>query len=66
MSSDAFSAFEEAGLDDPKAIRETGRRFRDTVLALGGSESPEEVFKKFRGREPRPEALLRYSGLISA
>lgn len=63
LSADAFSAFEEAGLENDAAIRETGRRFRDTVLALGGSQHPMEVFKSFRGREPSTEALLRHSGL---
>jgi oligopeptidase A len=64
LSADAFSAFDEAGLDDPAAIGATGRRFRDTVLALGGGEHPMEVFKAFRGREPSTKALLKYRGLI--
>jgi oligopeptidase A len=64
LSADAFAAFEEAGLDNEPAIEQTGRRFRDTVLALGGSQHPMNVFKTFRGREPSPEALLRQSGLI--
>jgi oligopeptidase A len=63
LSADAFGAFEEAGLDAPELQREVGRRYRDTVLALGGSQSPMEVFEAFRGREPRPDALLRHSGL---
>ena len=66
LSADAFSAFEEAGLTDESAIATTGKRFRDTVLALGGSLHPMEVFKSFRGREPSTEALLRHSGLLSA
>lgn len=65
LSADAFSAFEDAGLDNDKAIRETGRRFRETVLALGGGKPPLEVFIEFRGREPSPEALLRHNGLLS-
>ena len=64
LSADAFAAFEEAGLEDDGAIAEVGRRFRDTVLALGGSQPPMEVFKAFRGREPDPSALLRHSGLL--
>jgi oligopeptidase A len=63
LSADAFGAFEEAGLDDEAKVAETGRRYRDTVLALGGSEHPMEVFRRFRGREPTPDALLRHSGL---
>lgn len=66
MSADAFSAFEEVGLHDEKAVSETGKRFRDTVLALGGSLDPMEVFKAFRGREPKTEPLLRHSGLLKA
>ncbi len=65
LSADAFAAFEEAGLERIDAVAETGRRFRETVLALGGSESPLEVFKKFRGREPTTAALLRHSGLAA-
>ncbi len=65
LSADAFAAFEEAGLDDPEAMAETGRRYRDTILALGGSRAPMEVFQLFRGREPSPEALLRHSGLVA-
>lgn len=63
LSADAFAAFEEAGLDNEAAISETGKRFRETVLAKGGSQHPMEVFKAFRGREPSTEALLRHSGL---
>jgi oligopeptidase A len=65
LSADAFSAFEEAGLDDPQALVATGKRFRDTVLALGGSKHPMEVFKSFRGREPSTEPLLKHSGLAA-
>jgi oligopeptidase A len=66
LSADAFAAFEDAGLDDPDAIGTTGRRFRDTVLSLGGSQHPMEVFTAFRGREPDPAALLRHNGLVAA
>lgn len=65
LSADAFGAFEEAGLEDEEAIASTGQRYRDTVLALGGSLHPMEVFKAFRGREPSTEALLRHSGLVA-
>lgn len=65
LSADAFSAFEDAGLDDNKAVKETGHKFRETILALGGGKAPEEVFVEFRGREPSPEALLRHNGLLS-
>ena len=52
------------GLENPAAVAETGRRFRDTVLALGGGMAPADVFKQFRGRDPSTEALLRHSGLL--
>jgi len=66
LSADAFSAFEEAGLDREDQIHTIGRRFRDTVLALGGSVSPAEVFRSFRGRDPSTEPLLRHAGLTPA
>ena len=66
LSADAFAAFEDAGLDDENAIASTGKRYRDTVLALGGGLHPMEVFKAFRGREPSTAPLLRHSGLVAA
>ena len=63
LSADAFSAFEEVGLDVEDEVVATGRRFRDTVLSLGGSRSPAEIFEAFRGRTPSTEALIRHSGL---
>ncbi|MGZ0166813.1 MAG: M3 family metallopeptidase [Planctomycetales bacterium] len=63
LSADAFSAFEEAGLDNEEAVAKVGRRFRETVLSLGGSRHPMDVFREFRGREPDPAPLLRHSGL---
>ncbi|KAL9999036.1 putative oligopeptidase A [Helianthus debilis subsp. tardiflorus] len=64
LSADAFSAFEDAGLHDDKAVKETGHRFRETILALGGGKDPLTVFVEFRGREPSPEPLLRHNGLL--
>ncbi|KAL8525305.1 hypothetical protein ACS0TY_014798 [Phlomoides rotata] len=65
LSADAFSAFEEKNeLDDDQSVREMGKRFRETILALGGGKSPNEVFMEFRGREPTPDAFLRYNGLL--
>lgn len=66
LSADAFSAFEEVGLEQEEEVVATGRRFRDTVLSLGGSRSPAEVFEAFRGRQPSSEALIRHSGLVAA
>jgi oligopeptidase A len=66
LSADAFSAFEDVGLDVEDEVVATGRRFRDTVLSLGGSRSPAEIFEAFRGRPPSSEALIRHSGLVGA
>lgn len=66
LSADAFAAFEEAGIEDEQVIKATGKRYRDTVLALGGSKHPMEVFKSFRGREPSTAALLKHNGLAAA
>lgn len=63
MSADAFAAFEEVGLENEEQVRETGKKFKDTVLALGGGTHPAEVYRLFRGRDPLPDALLRHSGL---
>ena len=63
LSSDAFSAFEEAGLANQNEVRKIGKKYRDSILSLGGSRSPNQVFKKFRGRLPSTKALIRHSGL---
>jgi oligopeptidase A len=60
LSCDAYGRFEEEGILNP----ETGKAFRETVLALGGSREAMDVFKAFRGREPQVEALLRSCGLL--
>ena len=65
MSADAFAAFEEVGLGNEEAVKEVGKRFRETVLALGGGKHPADVFRAFRGRDPHPGALLRHSGLTA-
>ncbi len=66
LSADAYSAFEEMraskGVLDPA----TGARFRDEILAVGGSRPAAESFRAFRGREPEVATLLRHSGMISA
>ncbi|MEL6437986.1 MAG: M3 family metallopeptidase [Cyanobacteria bacterium J06621_8] len=65
LSADAFAAFEEAGLDDEAAVQAVGQKFKNTVLSLGGSLHPMEVFRSFRGREPKTEPLLRHTGLLA-
>ena len=62
LSADAYSFFEENGVLDEKA----GARFRDEILAVGGSRPAAESFRAFRGRAPRVDALLRHSGMIVA
>ncbi|QOV23109.1 M3 family metallopeptidase [Anabaenopsis elenkinii] len=64
LSADAFAAFEEAGLENQQAIKDIGRRYRDTVLALGGSQHPMNVFESFRGRQPSTVSLLKHTGLL--
>ncbi|MDA5564130.1 oligopeptidase A [Cobetia sp. MMG027] len=59
LSADAFSAFEESAVFDTA----TGQRFREEVLAKGGSRDAAELFRAFRGRDPQVGALLRHSGI---
>jgi oligopeptidase A len=60
LSADVFSAFQEEGLANPVVAH----RFRDTVLAQGGSRPAMELFVEFRGRKPRLEPLLQQHGLL--
>ena len=60
LSADAFSLFEEIGI----LSSEAGMKFRSEILAKGGSRPAIESFKKFRGRKPNIEALLRHQGLL--
>lgn len=77
VSADAFSAFDEpqvswwwplkmSGLSDEQHIKELGKRYADTVLAMGGGRNPSQVYTDFRGRSPTPDALLQYNGLKPA
>ncbi|MDP3715514.1 MAG: M3 family metallopeptidase, partial [Burkholderiales bacterium] len=61
LSADAYSLFEENGVLDP----ETGMRFWNEVLAVGGSRPALESFVAFRGREPKIDALLRHNGMVA-
>lgn len=62
LSADAFEAFAEAGTLDAA----TGQRFRETILARGGSADAGQLFRDFRGRDPQLEPLLRQDGLLDA
>jgi oligopeptidase A len=66
LSADAYGAFEEMSESHGVLDPQTGGRFRDEILAVGGSRPAAESFRAFRGREPRVEALLRHSGMIAA
>jgi len=59
LSADAFDRFEQEGLFNP----EVGAAYRKSILAVGGSRPALESFVEFRGREPKPDALLRSYGL---
>ena len=63
LSADAFSMFEEAGLENDQEIKDIGKNFKETILSLGGSLPPLEIFKLFRGREPKTDPLIRHLGL---
>jgi peptidyl-dipeptidase Dcp len=60
LDADTFELFEEKGLYDS----ETAARYRDEILAKGGSEHPSILYKNFRGRDADPDALLRREGLL--
>jgi oligopeptidase A len=62
LSADAFGLFEERGILSP----EVGARFRDEVLARGGSRPALESFVAFRGRPPQIDALLRHNGMVAS
>jgi len=64
MSADCFGAFEEAGLTQEEKICALGRKYRETILALGGSKSALEVFRDFRGRDPNIASILRQQDLL--
>ncbi len=63
LSADAYAAFEETAGEGGQPSAETGRRYRQAILEVGGSRPAMESFKAFRGREPRIDALLRHQGM---
>ena len=67
LSADAYEAFEEAARHGGSTLdATTGERFWREILSVGGSRPALESFKAFRGREPRPDALLRHNGMAVA
>ncbi|MFN7455451.1 MAG: M3 family metallopeptidase [Pseudobdellovibrionaceae bacterium] len=61
LDADAFEFFKEKGLFD----KTVAQAFKENVLSKGGTEHPMTLYKKFRGREPDPQALLRRDGLAT-
>ena len=60
LDADAFAYFQEKGIFN----QEVATKFKDNILSKGGTELPMELYKKFRGQEPKVEALLKRAGLI--
>ena len=60
LDADAFAYFQEKGIFNT----EVAAKFKDNILSKGGTEHPMTLYKRFRGQEPKPEALLKRAGLI--
>lgn len=60
LDADAFAYFQEKGIFN----KEVATKFKENILSKGGTEIPMELYKKFRGQEPQPEALLKRAGLL--
>ncbi|MDO5105182.1 M3 family metallopeptidase [Capnocytophaga sp.] len=60
LDADAFDFFLEKGIFN----KEVAKSFKDNVLSKGGSEKPMTLYKRFRGKEPSPEAFLKRAGLL--
>ncbi|SFZ89300.1 peptidyl-dipeptidase Dcp [Flaviramulus basaltis] len=62
LDADAFEYFLEEGIFN----KTVANKFKDNVLSKGGTENPMTLYKRFRGQEPKPEALLKRAGLIES
>ena len=62
LDADAFSVFKETGIFN----RETARSFRENILSKGGTEDPDILYRRFRGKEPEIGALLKRNGIEPA
>ncbi|MGG7035314.1 MAG: M3 family metallopeptidase [Flavobacterium sp.] len=60
LDADAFEYFQEKGIFN----REVADKFKENILSKGGTEHPMILYKRFRGHEPKPDALLKRAGLI--
>ena len=65
LSADAYAAFEESAGPEGQPNPETGRRYRQEILEVGGKRPALESFKAFRGRAPTIDALLRHQGMAA-
>jgi peptidyl-dipeptidase Dcp len=61
LDADAFEAFKEVGIFN----KEVAEKFKDNVLSKGGTEKPMVLYKRFRGKEPIVDALLKRAGLLN-
>ncbi|WP_282179164.1 M3 family metallopeptidase [Maribacter stanieri] len=61
LDADAFAYFKEEGIFN----KEVATKFKDNVLSQGGTENPMKLYKRFRGAEPKVEALLERAGLLN-
>ena len=60
LDADAFAYFQENGIFS----KEVATRFKENILSQGGTQLPMELYKRFRGQEPKPDALLKRAGLV--
>ncbi|NDP26311.1 MAG: M3 family metallopeptidase [Flavobacterium sp.] len=60
LDADAFAYFQEKGIFN----KEVATKFKDNILSKGGTELPMELYKRFRGQEPKADALLKRAGLL--
>ena len=61
LDADAFEYFLEEGIFN----KEVADKFKNNVLSRGGTEKPMELYERFRGKEPKPDALLKRAGLLA-
>ena len=61
LDADAFEYFLEEGIFN----KQVADKFKDNILSKGGTEKPMELYKRFRGKEPKPDALLKRAGLLT-
>ena len=62
LDADAFEAFKDNGIFD----KQTAVKFKNNILSKGGTEDPMVLYKRFRGKAPNPEALLKRAGLLES